>query len=1085
MTEVVSWPNAIDGHRITDHSGAAVGFCDCLTRQPFVLDMRVLAIQTCGVAPRLPATPPTGSPPVSPMGQYPELMTDRPAALCGGQVSAESLVSHAVSLKVEVLTLLLEPLGIDAMIGIASLERLLENVDAIAQEFGIASRPTSGSTFRWVSDAVAVCVEEHELVGLATAQGGGLTLDGAKAVRELMRLEGLQAHHQALEGVPVEALRAGLAALALAERRLPGVVERCRRADQGWPEEFRRSIHEIDVDRAVTVLRRRRRGWQRTADVRELVLEHAATAARDLENRDLVTLLEKVQELDAAMESYEAVLSDQPEWWRWLVSEPPFGFRSDRRDALLWAIEARDTGLVSASTLEMLADCNARAVIEHRLALGRPSAAEPVIPPSPSSAGRLAEGLLAVSSRTDISELRALDSWYAKDVERLDRVAAAMDARRSDPSLNEALDSLVGELADTFGGVGATRSAYRDIQFTLRGEIESRLHRTAYSAHAVENEDLVGAITRIGTFERELGDAVRALPPVRGRLVVAIAGRTKSGKTTLRKALTRDADRAGIGRGRHRTTRHTGAFDHGPVTFLDTPGFAAKDDDSDAERARAACEVADAVIWNYADTLREEESGELHRLLLSGKPLLVVVNVKQRVDALLRLRRFADDPERAFGSLAGHVARVNQVCTSIGVSPPTVLSVHSGAAHEALSTSDSDLRASAFQASRLPELEESLARLLTKRAVPIRAIRLADAVRAPLASLHDALAEEMPQIGSTIDELERSTPSHRAELLAAIQDAGQSTRNELEAKRHVATARLSRVVPHLGGADHERQWSDFIADLELDTLPSRLESEFEKEMHDRGRVLRAQARTDERRDERDLRVQARPDVDMWHRMAEAAKGAATDVIGSFAARGIARKLGAGAAGGPTGTAVVAVSYVLDAVSGGAKAVNRDVERARQAMDDWTGVTAVDAEATLEDLFARIDERLAHIVEDATTRVSTQFDGQSADISHTRERFEQLHNLKSAVDSALESIDLVLARRLLALTGGDSNAVRSARRVPGVEFCIGTDEVHLVGVQECLQDELFGVLTERLEICSSSGNLVATAASARPSDGKTE
>ncbi|MEV6615059.1 GTPase [Streptomyces sp. NPDC051051] len=369
-----------------------------------------------------------------------------------------------------------------------------------------------------------------------------------------------------------------------------------------------------------------------------------------LQNRDLVTRLEKVRDFVAAEQSYEVFLSVRPEWWRRLGPDARFGFRSDRRDALLWAIEARDTGAASGSALEMLADNSARAVIEHGIATALVSTAVSLAPPATTSAARLVAGLPAVASRTDISELRALESWYTENVELFDRVAAAMDVRPTEPDLRAALESLVGELALPSGAVDASRSAYRDIQSTLRAEVEARLQRTSYSAHAIENEDLVGAISRIGALERELRDAVQAMPVVRGRLLVAVAGRTKSGKTTLRKALTRDADRTGIGRGAHRTTRKTSAFEIGSVTYLDTPGVAAKDDDLDAQRARAACDTADAVIWNYADTLRDEESAELQRLLLSGKPLLAVVNVKERVDTPDRLQLFAQRPERAFAS---------------------------------------------------------------------------------------------------------------------------------------------------------------------------------------------------------------------------------------------------------------------------------------------------------------------------------------------------------------------------------------------------------------------------------------------------
>ncbi|MBJ7000100.1 50S ribosome-binding GTPase [Streptomyces sp. CRPSP2-6A1] len=971
----------------------------------------------------------------------------------------DTAVNDTAGLRAEVLALLLEPLGVDAVAGPASLERLAKGVEGVAGACGCAGLPPSGTTLHWVSVAVAACIEEQELVRLATARGRTLTLGEARALRGLMRLEGFRPHLQALEGLPVKALRADLAAVALAERVLPGVLEQCRRADQGWPKEIWRSIFEIDVDRAVTDLRRHRRGSRQAAAARELVLNHSVCSARDLRNPELVTRLAKVQDFVAAKESYQAVLSVQPEWWRWLGPDARFRFRSDRRDALVWAIGARDTGAASGSTLEMLADSNMRAVIEQGLVTAPVSTTASAAAPAMSSAARLVTGLPAVASRTDISELRALESWYAKDVELFDRVAAAMDVRRTEPDLRAALESLVGELAYSLGAVDASRSAYRDIQSALWTEVEARLQRTSYSAHAMESEHLVGVISRIGALERELHDAVRTVPAVGGRLLVAIAGRTKSGKTTLRKALMGDADRTGIGRGAHRTTRKTSAFDVGSVTYLDTPGVAAKDDDFDAQHARDACDSADAVIWNYADTLRDEESAELQRLLLSGKPLLAVVNVKGLVNTPVRLELFADHPNREFKSAPEHAVRIEQVARAVGVAPPVILAVHSGAAHEALSTEDRELADKALRASRLPELERSLQQLLAERAIPLRAVRLAEGVRAPLAAIHDRLTVELPRIDLALGKLERSAPDERAALLESFRTAGRNTRDRLEAERHRAKERLPDVVRELGGADHAQRWSDFVTGLDLEALVSSLESDLDQEARKRGKVLRARARGPEPQDDEQLDVRPRPDVKPGSVSTAAAKGAVTALLDSVAARGIPKKLAS--------PPVMVADYVLTPLTGAAKAVSSEVERLRQARDEWTGETTAAAEAKLDELFDGVEAQVARIVDDTTAHVGAQCEAQSADIGRTRKRFKQLRRLWSAVRSALDAIDLVLVRRLLALAGGDPATVRSARRTPGVELRVWTDASSVADVRACLQERIVDVLTERIEICSDS------------------
>ncbi|GAB3949859.1 GTPase [Streptomyces sparsus] len=973
-------------------------------------------------------------------------------------------VNDTVSLKAEVLALLLEPLGVDAVAGAAALERLAKDVEAVAQACGCADLPPSGTTLLWISDTVAACVEEQELVRLATAQGRVLTLSEARVLRELMRLEGLRSHLQALGGVPVEALRVNLAAVSIAERVLPEVLEPCRRADQEWPKEIWRSVREIDVARALTDLNRRRRSRQ-AADARELVLRHSVSAARDLQNRDLVTRLEKVQDFVDAEQSYKATLSGRPEWWRWLGPDAQSGFRSDRRDALLWALESRDTGAISGITLELLAVDNVRTVIEHGLASVLVSTAASLDPPATSSAARLVAGLPVVASRTDISQLRALEFWYTENVELFDRVAVAMDVRRIEPKLRETLEALVGQLALPSGAVDASRSAYRDIQSTLRAEVEARLQRTSYSVHAIESGDLVEAISHIGALERELRSAVRAMPLVRGRLLVAVAGRTKSGKTTLRKALTRDADRTGIGRGAHRTTRNTSAFENGSVTYLDTPGVAAKDDDLDAQRARAACDIADAVIWNYADTLRDEESAELQKLLLSGKPLLAVVNVKERVDTADRLQLFAQRPERAFASTSSHAVRIEQVARAVGVAPPVTLAVHSGAAHEALSTANRELGDRALLASRLPELEQSLAQLLAERAIPLRAVRLAEGVRAPLAAFHDRAVEVLPQIGLTLGELEQSAASERIALLEAFRIAGQNTRDRLEAERHRAQEQLPDVIRDLGGVNHAQRWNEFITGLKLEGLFFSLKCEFEQETGKRGRVLRARANAPERQDDTCPRVQPRPDVKVVSRgtAAAAAKGATTALLGSIVAKRIPKKL----AVPPRATTAV---HVAETLAGAAKAVSSEVDRARQAKDEWTNATMASSEASLNKLFDWLEARLAQIIDAATAQVDAQSEALSVDISSTRERFEQLRRLLPAVRAALDAIDLVLVRRLQTLAGGDPAVIRLARRTPGVEFRVWTDASRVVEVRACLQDHCVNVLTERMEICPDSGSL---------------
>jgi hypothetical protein len=192
----------------------------------------------------------------------------------------------------------------------------------------------------------------------------------------------------------------------------------------------------------------------------------------------------------------------------------------------------------------------------------------------------------------------------------------------------------------------------------------------------------------------------------------------------------------------------------------------------------------------------------------------------------------------------------------------------------------------------------------------------------------------------------------------------------------------------------------------------------------------------------------------------AAKGAATAFLSSFAAKGLPKKLAV------PPLAVTAV-YAAEVLTGAAKAVSSELDRARQAEDEWTSAATAATEAGLDELFDWADARLASIVDDATAQIEAQFAAQAADIGSTRERYEQLSLLQLAVRSALDAIDLVLTRRLLTLAGGDPVAIRRARRMPGVDLRVWTDTSCVADMRARLHKHLVDVLIERIEICSES------------------
>lgn len=152
-----------------------------------------------------------------------------------------------------------------------------------------------------------------------------------------------------------------------------------------------------------------------------------------------------------------------------------------------------------------------------------------------------------------------------------------------------------------------------------------------------------------------------------------------------------------------------------------------------------------------------------------------------------------------------------------------------------------------------------------------------------------------------------------------------------------------------------------------------------------------------------------------------------------------------------------------ALAGAAKALSGEILQLRRAQEQWTEAGTAAAAAGLDKLFDTLTAWTDRFEAEVTELTGARFDTRSADIAAARERYGRLDRLRPALRSALDAIDLVLARRLLQLAGGAPEAVRRARRTPGAELLVRTDPSRTADVRARLRDHCVDVLTERIEI----------------------
>lgn len=121
---------------------------------------------------------------------------------------------------------------------------------------------------------------------------------------------------------------------------------------------------------------------------------------------------------------------------------------------------------------------------------------------------------------------------------------------------------------------------------------------------------------------------------------IAFMGRTKSGKSTLHKVITKDKN-DDIGNGKQRTTRYNRSWHWENVRIVDTPGIGAPGGKTDTETAKEIIDEADLICYIVTnDSIQETEFDFLEGLKERNKPIYILLNVKENLTDKTRVRRF-------------------------------------------------------------------------------------------------------------------------------------------------------------------------------------------------------------------------------------------------------------------------------------------------------------------------------------------------------------------------------------------------------------------------------------------------------------
>jgi Fe-S cluster assembly ATPase SufC len=343
----------------------------------------------------------------------------------------------------------------------------------------------------------------------------------------------------------------------------------------------------------------------------------------------------------------------------------------------------------------------------------------------------------------------------------------------------------LGSLVDAHAKTEATTNALTHL---LRLLWAASRHQPSLKDHARVLAD------RVGAYER--GRLARRSGPAR----VACIGRTVSGKSTLRYALTGEAE-YGIGRGGQRTTTENIEYAWADLVVIDTPGVGAHRGVADEVVADVAVQDADAALWvTSSDGVQLATAEPIRRFLTSGVPFIVLVNHREALDG----EEAASRPdEQLFKDVADHEERIRQVLTGLDVAPRAVLHAQLHLARLGRSTKDSEL----LDRSCLRRLEAALtdlARVAIDERETTRWLRIRTEVRRAL--------DDVSTLRQSVSELRegaaRDVETAETAAQEALERVASDSSEGLQSAARTARARLASALrgaveeEHRGKAQH-------------------------------------------------------------------------------------------------------------------------------------------------------------------------------------------------------------------------------------------------------------------------------------------
>jgi hypothetical protein len=315
---------------------------------------------------------------------------------------------------------------------------------------------------------------------------------------------------------------------------------------------------------------------------------------------------------------------------------------------------------------------------------------------------------------------------------------------------------------------------------------------------------------------------------------VALFGRTKAGKSTLRETLTR-GNGSTIGKGSQRTTRDVTEYSWQGLRLLDTPGIEAYKGEDDTEKANEIIDQSDIILYLTSDdSVQPGEFKAMAQLQQINKYFAVILNVKYDISNKLEdLKMVLDNPEIIFDEdrLSQHKNHIHsQTQADLNLDNVDIVTIHAQAGFLSTQAEYQEYSSQLWQLSKIEELYSLIAYQIYTNGQDLRLSTFADSLEYFIKSIDQKLAGEKSQLSVQLNlrcsqerEIEKIFTEVKKEGDRKIKDKCDSLYNPIESQ-------IDKFVDNYSNMDingRQRAWKGIVNEKNIEeTMKSCIESIF-------------------------------------------------------------------------------------------------------------------------------------------------------------------------------------------------------------------------------------------------------------------